>query len=52
MTKEEEKVEDWVQFGQYVYDYFVVGFEHGKEIQWVLFFTNPASIKNNQISYE
>lgn len=52
MTKEEEKVEDWVQFGQYVYDYFVVGFEHGKEIQWVLFFTNPASIKNNQISYD
>lgn len=52
MTEEEEKVEDWVQFGQYVYDYFVVGFEHGKEIQWVLFFTNPASIKNNQISYD
>lgn len=51
-TEEEEKVEDWVQFGQYVYDYFVVGFEHGKEIQWVLFFTNPASIKNNQISYD
>lgn len=52
MTKEEEKVEDWCQFGQYVYDYFVVGFEHGKEIQWVLFVTNPASIKNNQISYD
>ena len=52
MTEEEEKVEDWCQFGQYVYDYFVVGFEHGKEIQWVLFFTNPASIKNNQISYD
>ena len=52
MTEEEEKVEDWVQFGQFVYDYFVVGFEHGKEIQWVLFFTNPASIKNNQISYD
>lgn len=52
MTEEEEKVEDWGQFGQYVYDYFVVGFEHGKEIQWVLFFTNPASIKNNQISYD
>ena len=49
MTEEEEKVEDWVQF---VYDYFVVGFEHGKEIQWILFFTNPASIKNNQISYD
>lgn len=52
MTEEEEKVEDWVQFGQFVYDYFVVGFEHGKEIQWILFFTNPASIKNNQISYD
>lgn len=52
MTEEEEKVEDRCQFGQYVYDYFVVGFEHGKEIQWVLFFTNPASIKNNQISYD
>ena len=52
MTEEEEKVEDWCQFGQYVYDYFVVGFEHGKEIQWILFFTNPASIKNNQISYD
>ena len=52
MTEEEEKVEDRVQFGQFVYDYFVVGFEHGKEIQWILFFTNPASIKNNQISYD
>lgn len=52
MTEEEGKVEDWDQFGQYVYDYFVVGFEHGKEIQWILFFTNPASIKNNQISYD
>ena len=52
MTEEEEKVEDWVQFGQFVYDYFVIGFEHGKEIQWILFFTNPASIKNNQISYD
>lgn len=52
MTEEEEKVEDWVQCGQFVYDYFVVGFEHGKEIQWILFFTNPASIKNNQISYD
>lgn len=52
MTEEEEKVEDLVQFGQFVYDYFVVGFEHGKEIQWILFFTNPASIKNNQISYD
>lgn len=52
MTEEEEKVEDWVHFGQFVYDYFVVGFEHGKEIQWILFFTNPASIKNNQISYD
>lgn len=52
MTEEEEKVEDWVEFGQFVYDYFVVGFEHGKEIQWILFFTNPASIKNNQISYD
>lgn len=52
MTEEEEKVENWVQFGQFVYDYFVVGFERGKEIQWILFFTNPASIKNNQISYD
>lgn len=49
---EEEEIENWLQHGQYVYDYFVVGFEHGKEIQWILFFTNPASIKKEQTSYD
>lgn len=42
-SEEEERVEYWIQHDQYVYDYFVVGFEHGEEIEWVLFFTNFAS---------
>lgn len=50
--EEQARIDYWVDYEQYSFHHFVVGFESGEKIQWVVFFTNPATIRRNQISYD
>lgn len=50
--EEDAMIDQWCEYGQYAFHHFVIGFESGKKIQWLLFFTNPATIRRNQISYD
>lgn len=50
--EEDAMIDEWCEYGQYAFHYFVVGFETGAEIQWILFYTNPASVRHEQTSYD
>lgn len=44
--------DEWDEYGQYVYHYFVIGFENNGHIRWMLLYTNPASFKTESTSYD
>ncbi|MCM1141056.1 MAG: ThiF family adenylyltransferase [Muribaculum sp.] len=50
--EEDALIEQWVEHDQYIYDYFLVGFEIEGTINWLLFFTNPASVRYDQTTYD
>lgn len=50
--EEDAMIDQWCEYGQYAFHHFVIGFESGEKIQWVVFFTNPATTRRNQISYD
>lgn len=50
--EEDATFDQWCEYGQYAFHHFAVGFESGEKIQWLIFFTNPATIRRNQISYD
>lgn len=49
---EQAIIDYWVDYEQYSFHHFAIGFESGEKIQWLVFFTNPATIRRNQISYD
>ena len=50
--EEEARIDKWIEHDQYIYDYFLVGFDIEGKINWLLFFTNPASIECDQTTYD
>lgn len=50
--EQEAMAEDWFEYGQYEYDYFIIGFENKGCIQWMLLYTNPASFRTESTSYD
>ena len=50
--EDEAMIDQWCEYDQYIFHHFAVGFESGEKIQWMVFFTNPATIRRNQISYD
>lgn len=43
---------EWLEWGRYERDYFVIGFENNEQIHWMLMNTNPVSLKTETTSYD
>ena len=49
--EEEAKQSYHFDWGQYIYDFFTLGFKIDSEILWMIFYTNNASLRSNQEGY-
>lgn len=45
------EIDQWVEHDQYIEKYCLVGFPEGEKLFWVVLYTNPASKKSDQTSY-
>ena len=50
-NEEQAKIDDWFEHGRYVFDYFALGIKSESKIQWIVFWTNHASLESEQITY-
>jgi hypothetical protein len=50
--EDDELIVEWVEHGQYVWDYFIIGFEANNNIDWTIFYTCPARYHHRQICYD
>lgn len=41
----------WIEIGQYLFDYFVLGIKLKSNIHWMILYTNRASLKSEQKHY-
>lgn len=50
--EEQAMIDEWVDYGQYEFHHFAIGFESNDKIRWLVLGTNPAAIKREQTCYD
>lgn len=49
--EEQAQIDEWIDRGRYIFDYFVLGLKFGSKILWMIFYTNHALLRFEQKRY-